>query len=113
MNWELIRSTLARLIEQGGWTHNTLAVACGVAQPTISRFMSGEHASLSLDNLKPIADALGVQVGELIGEKPLIEDDDMRRTMKVMQDSPEYRSALRAAAEAMAAGPQKKRQRPQ
>lgn len=72
-------------------SHTALAELCGVPQPTISRFLSGTHASLSVENLSAIADALDVSVSQLLGETPLEADPKIARVIAVMQRLPEYK----------------------
>jgi transcriptional regulator with XRE-family HTH domain len=92
MNWELVRDTITRLLElRGGMSHTALAELCGVPQPTISRFLSGTHAALSVDSLAAIAAALDVSVGQLLGETPLQDDPKIARVVAVMQRLPEYK----------------------
>lgn len=101
MNWDLVRTRLKALIDEKGWSHNTLADNCGVPQPTISRFMSGD-GGMTLDNLSPICTALDVTIGQIIGELPLEPDAATRRTIKAMQELPDYkREAVATTAESL------------
>lgn len=48
-----------------------LAEASGVPQPTLSRYMSGKHATMTSQHWFALAKELGVTVSELLGETPL------------------------------------------
>jgi transcriptional regulator with XRE-family HTH domain len=91
MNWNLIRQKLTNLIEGKGLTHNGLAELSGVPQPTISRFMNESTEYMTLDNLAALGKALGVSVGQLIGEEELAIDEKVRRVITAMQTLPEYK----------------------
>jgi transcriptional regulator with XRE-family HTH domain len=103
MNWDIVRQNLRQAIERLEISHNDLARSSGVDQPTISRFLSGKHETLTLDNLSALAKPLKVTVGQLIGELPLYDDNNFSRLLIAAESMPAYKvKALAAAAEALA-----------
>jgi len=56
---------ITRLLLQKGWTQRQLGEAAGLAQPDVSRLMRPGRAT-SLATITRVADALGVQVWELL-----------------------------------------------
>lgn len=103
MNWDMIRQNLRQAIERLEISHNELARLSGVDQPTISRFLSGTHETLTLDNLAALAKPLKVTVAQLIGELPLNPDGNLARLLIAAESMPAYKvKALAAAAEALA-----------
>ena len=91
MNWSYVRASLMRLRDEKGWSDNTLAEKSGVPQPTISRFFAETSESMMLDTLAALAQALGVSVAEVIGEKPIDIDDKTRRVVRAMQEMADYK----------------------
>lgn len=91
MDWNLIRSNLAALMEARGISHTALAAETGVPQPTISRFLKGDNATMELDNLNTLAQALDSSVSGLLGETPLQIDPKIARVVRVMETMAEYK----------------------
>jgi len=58
---------LQLFIEKRNLSQNQLALLSGVSQAQVSRIISGQQPRLA--TLEKLAEALGVTVGELIGEK--------------------------------------------
>jgi transcriptional regulator with XRE-family HTH domain len=63
---ERVRSRLRALRVERGLSQEEVAVRAGMAASTLSRLESGARR-LALDHLAPLAGALGVEVGELLG----------------------------------------------
>lgn len=61
----LVAAKIARLLEERGMSGRALSRATGIPQKSLSRKLSGETA-FDLDDLTPVADALGVKVSELL-----------------------------------------------
>jgi transcriptional regulator with XRE-family HTH domain len=97
MNWPKVREILRTALDEHGWSHNQLADACGVAQPTISRFLKGESQSMGLDKLEAIAGALGVTLGQLIGELPISANSRVATVLRAMEVLPDYKRDILAA----------------
>jgi len=57
--------------DRGFKTVAALAKAAGIPQPTLSRYLSGRHASMHPEHWVSLAGALGVTVSELLGETPI------------------------------------------
>lgn len=80
-----------------------LAIAAGVPQPTLSRYMSGATKDMELDNFRAIARALDLTVGQLLGEVPIHADPRVDHVLHVMERlSGPGRDALIATANALA-----------
>jgi len=60
---------LQELMNKKKLSQGRLAQRAGLSQPCISQLISGKKAP-TLPTLEKIATALGVSVGELIGEEP-------------------------------------------
>ena len=81
-----------------------LAIAAGVPQPTLHRYVSGQTQDMDMANFRAIANALGVTVSELLGEVPLVGDKRISGVLKVMERLPDAgKDALVATANALAA----------
>ena len=48
-----------------------LALAAGLEQPTLHRYLSGQTEQMTLENLEALARALKVTLSELLGEVPV------------------------------------------
>ena len=62
------------LHSQGYRSVRQLAMAAGIPQPTLSRFLDGVNESMDMRNTIKIAVCLGVSVSQLLGEEPLHAD---------------------------------------
>jgi transcriptional regulator with XRE-family HTH domain len=66
------RDIIRRLrLERGFRSDRSLAIAAGVNQPTLARYLSKESATMEVASFLAIAKTLGVTLSELIGEVPL------------------------------------------
>ena len=89
---------LQALMDLRKLSQNELARVSGVAQPTISRILKGLQRP-GQRTLYKLARGLKATSGQLLGEEPITEDDDLAVVARVMQDLPPYKLAmLRAAA---------------
>lgn len=61
----LVAAKIARLLEERGMSGRALSRATGIPQKSLSRKLSGETA-FDLDDLPPVAAALGVKIPELL-----------------------------------------------
>lgn len=93
MDWDRVRGILAQRMESLRLSDTALSERCGVPQPTISRFRSGQHKALDLDNLQSVAHALGITVSQAIGETPLNPSSQRQAAMILMEELPEYQVA--------------------
>lgn len=80
-----------------------LAIAAGIPQPTLSRYMKGDTQDMGLGHFRAIADALELTVSQLLGETPIHDDPRVDRVLRVMERLPgPGRAALVATANALA-----------
>jgi transcriptional regulator with XRE-family HTH domain len=80
-----------------------LAIAAGIPQPTLARYLKGTSETMELANWMALAKELGVTVSELLGEVEISsrgEVQELMNTLILLDES--HRSALLAAAKAMA-----------
>jgi hypothetical protein len=90
-------------VARGFGSTRALALAAGMPQPTLSRYMKGDSADLEMSNWRKLAETLEVSVSQLLGEVPLAGGPTGTRLLRVMENLPEhYRAALLASAESMA-----------
>ena len=75
--------TLREMREEAGWTISDLARESGVSRPMVSMIEAGSREP-SMDTLRAIATALGIQVSELVaileGEAPASTEDSEGET---------------------------------
>ncbi len=107
------REIIETLRKQRGFTSmRALALAAGISQPTLSRFMAGTNDALDLHNFFALAQTLEVTVSELLGEVPLLAHGSarLRELVRVAERLPEpHQDALLAAGRAMADSSKSKR----
>jgi transcriptional regulator with XRE-family HTH domain len=63
----MLGSRIKQSRERLGWSQNELARRSGVPQPLLSQLEAGQRDSMTTDNAKRLARALGVGVDYLIG----------------------------------------------
>lgn len=94
------RTIIETLRVRNGFTSlRQLAIAAGVSQPTLQRYMKGTTRDLEMENFTAIAHTLGVTVSELLGEVPLSSSQtarEMQRTLAQL-DEPSQEQVLRIA----------------
>ena len=69
----LIRARVRGLRVARGWSLDALAARCGLSPSTLSRLETG-HRRIAIDQLSPIARALGTSIDQLV---ELAGDDDV------------------------------------
>lgn len=83
------RQIIRTLSEQHGFKSlRALALAAGIPQPTLSRYMAGTTETMDAENFYLIARTLGVTLSELIGEVPLQSSLTVRAVMRLMSEMP-------------------------
>lgn len=99
------RDIIRRLRDLRGFASDrALALAAGIPQPTLSRYLSGVSQDMELSNFAAVAGALDVTVSELLGEVPLGLNLKAREIVRILERLPEpEQAALVAAGAAMAA----------
>jgi phage repressor protein C with HTH and peptisase S24 domain len=92
-----MRETLQKLMELHGDNDYTLEAKSGVHQPTIHRYLSGKHKSLSEANVEKLARAYHIKPSQLRGDLPILEIEAptampafARSKHSVKQESPDY-----------------------
>jgi transcriptional regulator with XRE-family HTH domain len=79
---ELVRARLKALRVERGLSQEEVAERAGMAPSTLSRLESGARR-LALDHLTPLAQALGVEVGELLA--PATRDPRVREKPRTVE----------------------------
>src|SRR3954452_25075835 len=79
---ELVRARLKALRVERGLSQEEVAERAGMAASTLSRLESGARR-LALDHLTPLAQALGVEVGELLA--PATRDPRVREKPRTIE----------------------------
>lgn len=104
---EKTRENLTKLMAENGiGSERSLAIACGMDQSTLNRFMSGKTDNLRLEHLVALAHYFDITVSQLIGETPMEQDQKLITVMKAMQTLPEYKKdVLVATSAALSADP--------
>mgnify|MGYP002132199534 FL=1 len=89
-------------VERGFASDRALAIAAGIPQPTLSRYLAGKSDTMEVKNFMALATVLEVTLSELLGEVPISSRKEVRQLAKIMAELPEaQRKALIAAGEAM------------
>lgn len=98
------REIIKHLREIKGFpSDRALAVAAGVNQPNLSRYLSGKSQTMEVETFVALARILEVTLSELLGEVPLSSGGHVREMVQVMHMLPEpEQRALVAAGQAMA-----------
>ena len=103
------RDIIRALIDKRGFNSpRALALAAGVSQPTLSRYLARETEDMEMPSWRALAAALQVTVSELLGETPLMGDsaNAVRRHLQVMESLPEWKQkTVMDIAKTMAAEP--------
>lgn len=89
-------------VKRGFASPRSLAIAAGVSQPTLSRYLAGTTETMEVANFMAIAKVLEVTLSELLGEVPISSGGEVRELVKIMDALAEpERAALLAAGRAM------------
>lgn len=91
-NVDSIADRLKLLMERANVPNETwLAEQTKVPQPTVHRVLTGESKEPKLYVLKALAGFLGVTVSQLIGERPIDDDDKYgHKGLQVAEQTPSY-----------------------
>lgn len=69
---------------QGFRSVRSLAIAAGIQQPTLQRYLAGTSETMEVASFMALAQTLGVTVSELLGEVPLSGGGTAREVSRVM-----------------------------
>lgn len=58
-------------VQRGFKSDRALALAAGLEQPTLARYLNGKTKEMTVENLEALARTLRVTLSELLGEVPL------------------------------------------
>lgn len=90
LNHEKTRNTIKCLmLENDIRSERALAIACGMSQATLNRFLSGRTQSLDVYRLRSLSKYFSITISQLIGEIPLQVDpkiNAVERAMSLMSD---------------------------
>ena len=98
-NSSVTRETIKRLrIERGFPSDRALAIAAGLNQPTLSRYLKGESATMELASFQALCRIFNLTLSELMGEVPYASPA-AREVIKLMAqlDEPQREQILRVA----------------
>lgn len=100
-----LRSIIEKLrVDRGFRSRRALALAAGLQQPTLQRFLDGKSAAMEVQHVMALARTLGVTVSELLGEVPLrsaaVEARELERIYMALPET--HRRAVLAAARGLA-----------
>lgn len=97
---QIIRTMLK---SRGFRSQRALAIAAGVSQPTLSRYLAGDTDDMELQSWRALAGALDLTISQLLGESPILRDPAVDAVVRAMERMPEqHRAAIVAAANALA-----------
>lgn len=89
-------------VKHGFSSVRALAIAAGINQPTLARYMNGTTATMEVASFMALANTLHVTVSELLGEVPLSSGGRVKELAAIMRELPEPQSeALLAAGKAL------------
>lgn len=83
------RSIRALLLAQGYRSVRQLALAAGLQQPTLARFLDGTTAAMDIRHMMRLADCLGVSLSQLLGEDPMHDDMRVDQLLRLLRRLPE------------------------
>ena len=93
------REILSKLmIEHEVPSERHLAIACGMSQRTLHRFLKGDTEILDFKHLQAIAHYFSLTVSQLTGETPFHDDRKVRAVTLAMEQMPEYKKDMLVAA---------------
>ena len=99
------RKVIKKLMEREGFkSDRAAAIAAGISQPTLNRYMTGKSEDMEVASWRALARLFDVTVSQLLGETALDSDPQVQSVIRAMERLPAAeREALVAAANAMAA----------
>jgi transcriptional regulator with XRE-family HTH domain len=99
------RKIILRLSAARGFkSARALALAAGLNQPTLSRYLADTTKDMEMQNFRNLANTLGVTVSQLLGESPILHDPRIDGVIRAMESMPEAGiDALYATAAALKA----------
>lgn len=90
-------------VKRGFASSRALAIAAGISQPTLSRYLAGTSENMGIASFVALAKVLEVTLSELLGEVPISSRKEVRELTRIMDALAEpERQALLAAGRAMA-----------
>ena len=76
---QIIQKNIKSLLRTMDMNPTQLAEACGLAQPTVQRILSGEIINPKLPVLVPICEFFSISLDEMIGLKPISAKEIKKR----------------------------------
>lgn len=97
------RQIIRHLLKARGFrSPRALALAAGIPQPNLSRYLAGTTDTMEVASFMALAMTLGVTISELLGEVPLSSGGRIREMATLMHQLPEGdQQALVAAGKAI------------
>jgi transcriptional regulator with XRE-family HTH domain len=95
---EQTRPNIKRLLTEHDMSERQLAIACGMSQTTLNRFLKGHTETLDYGNLRSIAHYFDLTVSQLTGETPLMADRKIQSVVLAMEAMPDYKKDMLVAA---------------
>lgn len=100
---QIIRDLSAK---RGFRSDRQLAIAAGIAQPTLARYLNGTSKEMEVPQFAALAETLQVTISELLGEVSISETPKAREMTALFSAlGPDAQDALLATAKAMAPKP--------
>ena len=89
-------------VKRGYGSVRALAIAAGIPQPSLHRYLSGKSGTMEMASFAALAQVLEVTLSELLGEIPISSRTEVRELTRIMDALAEpQRQALLAAGRAM------------
>lgn len=90
-------------VKRGFRSDRALAMAAGIQQPALARYLAGDQETMELASFQALAKALDVTLSELLGEVPISNSGTARELVRIWEALPQpEQDALLAAGRAMA-----------
>lgn len=98
------RAIIEKLRQLRGFNSTrALALAAGIPQPTLARYLNGTSETMEVASFQALAKVLQVTLSELLGEIPISSGGALRELTQLLGELPEpEREAWLAAGRAMA-----------
>jgi transcriptional regulator with XRE-family HTH domain len=75
-----LRSNLRYLLDKAELSENELSRRTGISQQIINRMLSGENTNPKIATLTPLAHYFHISISQLIGERPMSENEPSEDT---------------------------------